>query len=218
MRKELREVIRGIIAIGGLYWFFMHSSKDWVYFFVIIFAIGILPDLLIRPKKKNTSKTKTAKKSSGTPKKTSSPTKNHNFLRSENEILTLPLNELSWREFERLCYLYYKAKGYKPKETQEGADGGVDLILFDKKHNANVAVQIKHYVSGNPIGVEPIRELNSAKRNHNCALADFITTSTFTNVALLQADKFNIGTHDKNWVESKILKWRDQEALKRKLT
>lgn len=177
-----------------------------------------------KPQSKKKERTKITKSTSNSKRaslaldKVNAHTKQHNLLRSENEILTLPLNELSWREFERLCYLYYKAKGYKPKETQEGADGGVDLILFDKKHNANVAVQIKHYVSGKPIGVEPIRELNSAKRNHNCALADFITTSTFTNVALLQADKFKINTYHREWVESNILKWRDQEAMKRKLS
>ncbi|OIJ22032.1 hypothetical protein BKP45_04970 [Anaerobacillus alkalidiazotrophicus] len=219
MRKDLREIIRLIITFGGLYWFFMHSSMYWPHFVVILVAASLLPNLLIIPKKKKSSKSRTAnaKKTSGNSKKTKTPTKAHNLLRSENEILTLPFNELSWREFERLCYLYYKAKGFKPRETSEGADGGVDLIIFSKEHNANVAVQIKHYKGGKPIGVEPIRELNSAKRNHNCSLADFITTSSFTNAALLQADKFKIDTHDKNWVENNILKWRDQEARKRKL-
>ncbi|OIJ07646.1 hypothetical protein BKP35_18350 [Anaerobacillus arseniciselenatis] len=175
---------------------------------IYYFTLGKIKSLFKKnqsPKKTNT--TNKSKKFSRTPK-------GNTLLRSDKEILRLPLDDLTWREFERLCYLYFKAKGYKPKETKEGADGGVDLIIFSKEHNANVAVQIKHYKSGKPIGVEPIRELKAAKTNHNCALADFITTSSFTKNALLQADKFKIDTYEKNWVESNILKWRDNEVKK----
>lgn len=72
---------------------------------------------------------------------------------------------MSWRELERLCYLYYKAKGYKPQETPNGADGGVDQIYYHPQYRGKVAVQTKHYMnSNNQISVEKIRELNSAKR------------------------------------------------------
>ncbi|HHY22561.1 MAG TPA: restriction endonuclease [Bacilli bacterium] len=186
------------------------------YLFVLLFFIGLvivglilsfLGDLfrnLSKPKKqanKKDSKKPTINK----------PSTNHNLLRSDKELLTLSLDEMSWREFERLCYLYYKAKGYKPRETNEGADGGVDLIIFDKEHKTNVAVQIKHYKKSNRIGVQPIRELNSAKRNHNCILAKFITTSSFTKDALLQADKFNIDTYDRRWVENNVIKWKEEK-------
>ncbi|MFC5613717.1 restriction endonuclease [Metabacillus niabensis] len=44
------------------------------------------------------------------------------------------LEDLTWREFERLCYLYFKSKGYKASETSDGADGGIDLIIYNKHH------------------------------------------------------------------------------------
>lgn len=102
------------------------------------------------------------------------------------------------------------------RKASGGADGGVDLILFNRTHNTNEAVQIKHYqASGRAITVKEIRELNSAKRNHNCALARFIATSTFTNPALVEADKFHIECHNKDWAKNRVEKWQKAEAAKK---
>lgn len=132
-----------------------------------------------------------------------------NKLRDDSLIIQSPLNQLSWREFERLCFLYFKAKGYSPLETSNGADGGVDLIIYNKHHKTHEAIQIKHYISsGNQITVKEIRELNSAKRNHNCILARFITSSTYSMPALREADKYKIECHDINWVKNNIVKWQ----------
>lgn len=126
--------------------------------------------------------------------------------------MNMALDEMSWREFERLCYLYFEAKGYKPQATSQGADGGVDLILIDKKnYNAKIAVQIKHYKGGKTITVELIRELYAAKNNHKCLFAYFITTSSFTKDALKQADKFKIDTFERSWVENNIIKWKNEK-------
>jgi restriction system protein len=113
--------------------------------------------------------------------------------------------------------LYYKAKGYKVEETSEGADGGVDLVVFNRYHNAKVAIQIKHRKSGNQVTVKEIRELYAAKQNHDCKLADFITTSRFSKTALREADKFHIETKEIGWIENNILKWRDKEVKNRNL-
>ncbi|WP_246218514.1 restriction endonuclease [Litoribacterium kuwaitense] len=131
--------------------------------------------------------------------------------------MKLPLEDLSWREFERLCYLYFKARGYKPQETADGADGGVDLVIYNRHHQAKEAIQIKHYLrSGNQITVKDIRELNSAKRNHGCMLARFITTSSYTKDALIEADQYRITCHDIHWIKNRIEKWR-ASALDKKL-
>lgn len=159
-----------------------------------------------------------SQKSKQKDKKQKQNVKNDKLLRSDNIILKLPLNELSWREFERLCFLYYKARGYKPRETSEGSDGGVDLIIFNRQHQTDEAIQIKHYFhSGNKITVKDIRELNSSKRNHGCILATFITTSTYTKEALKQADDFKIKCKDIHWVENHIEKWKQKEARRKLL-
>lgn len=208
-RKTSSNVIAGFYLITALaiYWFVLKSNNLYILFGIII-SVPIFERLVFMalPKKKT-------KKSSNKNKQKASSAKQNNRLRSDKEIINSKLADLSWREFERLCYLYFKAKGYKTSETSEGADGGVDLIIFNKHHNANEAIQIKHYLaSGNRITVKEIRELSTAKRNHKCPLAMFITTSTFTKDALLQADKFKIECKDINWVKNNIVKWQEQQV------
>ena len=193
-----------------LYWIVFKSSNVYV-FFGILLAIPLMKRVIysLLPTAKSTRKRKHNPKKKGTTSKSKRTT---NKLREDRIILASSLKDLSWREFERLCFLYFKAKGYKPRETKGGADGGVDLIIYNRKNGSDEAVQIKHYInSGNNITVEKIRELNSAKRNHKCVLTRFITTSRYTKEALKQADMYNMICHDINWVEDKIVKWQKQE-------
>ncbi|WP_445486458.1 restriction endonuclease [Niallia sp. 03133] len=186
--------------------------------FIGLFIISLIPG---QKKKVSSKKKKVKKTNTNVPATKITNTKNnsskHALLHNDDEIIKLPFEDLTWRDFERLCYLYFKAKGYKPRETKEGADGGVDLIIYNKHHQTDIAIQIKKYANGNQITVKHIRELATAKKNHNCILADFITTSSYTNAALREADKFNIKCYSKDWIENKILRWREQEALKRKI-
>lgn len=142
-----------------------------------------------------------------------------NRLSSDEKILKMPFNQLSWREFERLLYLYYKSKGCKPRETKNGADGGVDLVYFSRTHNTDVAVQIKFYSPKNYVKVERVRELETAKRNYNCVLSEFITTSGYTTSATAQADNYRGMTlHSGEWVQNKIIKWKNEKAISVKKT
>lgn len=173
-------------------------------FIVTLFFLIIIPTA--KSKRKRNTKNKAQNKQN--------KRQVHNLLRSDDEILTLPLKELSWREFEKLCYLFYKAKGYKPRETTEGADGGVDLIIYNRYHQQDVAIQVKHWIdSDDRVSVKEIRELDSAKKNHKCILAEFISSTGYTRDALIEADKRKIKCH----TADKILKWKEQEVLKRNL-
>lgn len=226
-RNGIVQVINIIsLYIGLIFYFFMHAS---IYYLLGILILSPLVakiiGMFLPVYKKNSNKTKqnNTKKQNKSSSQNAKINKNfstskklhkeHNLLRSEGEILTLPIEELTWREFERLCFLYYKSKGYKPRETSEGSDGGVDIIIYNRHHQTDVAIQIKHY--SNPVTVEHIRQLDSAKKNHKCMLAEFITTSTYTTAASREASDRKIVIHDRMWVENKILKWRDQEAQKR---
>lgn len=218
-KKNLEWLCRVLLLGIGLYILFKwysSSEYNWIIFFGIVIISGTIPHIIIYsmiPDKKKSFTMKTKQKKPN--QEQSIP---HNRLLPEEKILTLPLEKISWREFERLCFLYYKAKGYKPRETSSGADGGIDLIIYNRHHMTEVAIQIKHYInSGNQIDVKLIRELDSAKKNHRCIMADFITTSTFTNPALVEADDRKIETRDINWVRSNIEPWRRLEAKKRNL-
>lgn len=129
--------------------------------------------------------------------------------------MTLPLEQLSWREIEELCYMYFKSNRYKPRKTPEGADGGIDLVIFNRHHNTDIAIQIKHYKKDNNIGVNYIRELDSARKNYGCVLAEFITTSKFTRQARLEADKRKITCKDIEWFNRKVLPWREKQLMKK---
>ena len=218
MTKKDRKAISNGIAVLFLltslflYWMVFSSNNIYIFFGIILatpFVEAIIYSILTdtKSKKKNTIKKQVKKKGNTI----NSP----NRLREDKDIIAYRLEDLSWREFERLCFLYFKARGYKPRETGEGADGGVDLVIYNRHHKAEEAIQIKHYIgSGNQITVERIRELNSAKRNHKCVLSRFITTSSYTKDALKQADDFKMVCHDLNWVKSKIVKWQEQEQKK----
>lgn len=165
-------------------------------------------------KKKTTNKAAT-KKTTNKKATNNAPKKGHNQLRGKKEILTLPFDQLTWREFEKLCFYYYESKGQNPRETGEGADGGIDLIIYNKKDKADEAVQIKKYTK-QQVDVRIIRELNTAKKNHKCMLARLITTSDISLAAMREADDNRIETHGGFWVKNTLLKWRDQEAKRLK--
>lgn len=232
-QSEVYAVVAGPILLIGFWAIFkFHAFNPYTFLGLIFFAVvmGAMASSFVPDKRKkenkhknmytglsNNSKTnKRVKRSSHKNKSTRSGT-SPSILRSEKEIMTLPLEEISWREFEELCYLYYKAKGYKPRRTSEGADGGVDLIIFNRHHNTEVAVQIKHYKKGKQIDVKLIRELDSAKKNHGCFLAEMITSSRFTNPALAEADRRHIECKGDGWVNSKLLPWREQQLKKQGL-
>lgn len=206
-RKTLSNVIAGFYLITALViWVMLKSTNIYIFFSILIFAPILERLVFIALPKKNTKKSRKKNKIRG------SSANQSNRLRADNEIIKSKLEDLTWREFERLCYLYFKSKGYKASETSDGADGGIDLIIYNKHHKANEGIQIKHYLgSGKRITVKEIRELNSAKRNHNCPLAMFITSSTFTKDALLQADIFKIECKDIHWINNNIVKWQEQQ-------
>ncbi|SDB95407.1 restriction system protein [Pelagirhabdus alkalitolerans] len=214
-RKSIIELSRMSVMFIALYFVLTNGANIYA-----IIVILIIPNLLAQiahsmfDQKQTKRSNKKKRKKSTNKANVAVPTTR---LSSDYEIMKMPLDKMSGAEFERLCYLYYKAKGYKPKETGKGADGGVDLLIYQRYHNDYEAVQVKHYQnSGNNITVKEIRELNSSKQNHGCVLARFITTSTYSKDALKQADQWRIKTHDREWVKNKIETWREKELQKTK--
>ncbi|MDX8046631.1 restriction endonuclease [Gracilibacillus sp. S3-1-1] len=214
-RKAILQLIYLLLFCIGISIVLLHRL-DFIYLIIALILPAIITGILsiFIPIKKSKNKKKSTKNVSKVKNKDNNnipPTR----LLSDKEIIKMPLEKMSGLEFERLCYLYYKAKGYKPKETKKGADGGVDLLIYQRYHQQYEAVQIKHYFnSGNQITVREIRELNSSKQNHDCVLARFITTSTYSKEAMLQADKWRMKTHSIDWVRNKIEPWKEEEAKK----
>ncbi|MCG3085911.1 restriction endonuclease [Anoxybacillus sp. LAT_35] len=168
-----------------------------------------------------TAEKKPAKTSSSqkrTSQASSSQTTGKYNVRPDDVIIQLPLEELEGLEFEQLVYLYLKATGWKPIKTPETKDGGVDIVVINKTDGLKTAVQVKHYYrSKTQVTVKDIRELDSAKKNHHCIGTWFITSGTFTNAALVEADTRRMKTSDVTFVETKIIPWKEREAAKRQV-
>ncbi|MBW7651342.1 restriction endonuclease [Anoxybacillus sp. ST4] len=168
-----------------------------------------------------TAEKKPAKISSSqkrTSRASSSQTTGKYNVRPDDVIIRLPLKELEGLEFEQLVYLYLKATGWKPIKTSEAKDGGVDIIVKNKIDGLKIAVQVKHYyMSKTQVTVKDIRELDSAKKNHRCIGTWFITSGTFTNAALAEADTRRMKTSDVVFVETKIIPWKEREAAKQQV-
>lgn len=76
------------------------------------------------------------------------------LLDSRNNAVSL--RHVSWQEFERLVGEAFRRQGYTVRETPEGADGGVDLVL--ERNGERTLVQCKQWKSWK-VGVKTIREL-----------------------------------------------------------
>ncbi|RKL66485.1 restriction endonuclease [Salipaludibacillus neizhouensis] len=214
-KKQLSRGIAAFIFLVGIYFYYMiYEGTSVVIFIGLFIAVPVIEGVLnMLLNNKKTSKKSVQRQPSS---KNIRVKEKSNRLLPDKELINISLGELSWREFERLCFLYFKAMGYKPRETRQGADGGVDLIIYNRYHKADEAIQIKHYIhSKNQITIKTIRELNSAKRNHNCILSRFITSSTYTKKALKQADDLKMTCNDITWVTNKLVKWQEQERMKR---
>ncbi len=220
-------LMKGVIGIIGL------MVISLVALFIGSWAASYVPDMRKKENKNKNPYTglpqKTAEKKpfkQTSTKKQTAPAKSASSseqtgkygVRSDDVILQLPLENLSGLEFEQLVYLYLKANGWKPIKTPEAKDGGVDMIVTNKTDGLKIAVQVKHhYKSKSQVTVKEIRELDSAKKNHRCIGAWFITSGTFTNAALVEGDTRRMKTSDVTFVETKIIPWKERETAKRQV-
>jgi restriction system protein len=100
--------------------------------------------------------------------------------------LTL-LNELEWKRFEEVVSEYYTLLGYRSEVTRMGADGGVDVILYQQGvETPAIIVQCKSW--SQKVGVKAIRELFGVMAADQIGYGVFATTSSYTQEAIDWAD------------------------------
>lgn len=92
------------------------------------------------------------------------------------------LRDLEWKRFEDVCQKFYALKGIRSETTSLGADGGVDIRLYqDDSGKPTSIVQCKAW--GRYVGVKPIRELLGVMAHEKIEKAFFMTSSHFTDEA-----------------------------------
>ena len=100
----------------------------------------------------------------------------HRVQKSPREV-----DELSWRNFERLVGEAFRQKGYSVTETGgAGGDGGVDLIL--KRDSDTTLVQCKQWRQQS-VGVKTVRELYGVMTQRRAKGAIIVTAGDFTEEA-----------------------------------
>lgn len=94
------------------------------------------------------------------------------------------IKKLEWKRFEELCAGYYQAKGIKAYVTEQGADGGIDVLLYEMHDPDKIAgvVQCKSWTN-KPVGVKEIRELFGIMTDVGCSLGVYVTTTKYTSAA-----------------------------------
>ena len=90
------------------------------------------------------------------------------------------VDNLDWREFERLVGHYFEQRGFAVVETGGSADGGVDLKL--SKDGERNLVQCKHW-RARSVGVEPVRELYGVLAASRGTGAYMVTSGRYTRAA-----------------------------------
>ncbi|KSQ21593.1 restriction endonuclease [Pseudomonas aeruginosa] len=84
---------------------------------------------------------------------------------------------LSWQQFEQMVGESFRRKGFSVQETEEGADGGVDLVL--NKGSELFLVQCKQWKAAK-VGVQVVRELYGVMSACGAAGGFVVTSGSFT--------------------------------------
>ncbi|CAM3958362.1 restriction endonuclease [Paracidovorax anthurii] len=113
------------------------------------------------------------------------------------------LDELHWRQFEKLIAELLEADGYTVELMQGTKDGGVDVIAV-KDHGPlglfKTLWQAKKKNPGNKVGLSIVRELADT-RNELGASKAFIVTSTYLTrdaIKRIQRDCYQLGKLDRD--------------------
>lgn len=90
------------------------------------------------------------------------------------------LRDIEWKRFEDLSAEYYREKGVRCETTSLGADGGIDLKLFqDDSGKPTTIVQCKAWGT-QLVGVKPVRELRGVMASEAIDKGFFMTSGGFT--------------------------------------
>lgn len=125
------------------------------------------------------------------------------------------IQEVEWKRFEDLAAAYYLEKGILARATSLGADGGIDIKLYqDNTNNPTSLIQCKAWNS-KQIGVKEVREFLGVLTDEKISKGFFMSTGKFTEDAkrIAKSNKINLITGE--MFLSMIL--RLNEASQRKL-
>ena len=93
------------------------------------------------------------------------------------------IQELEWKKFEELSLAYYLEKGIRAETTSLGADGGIDIKLFqDGSEKPTTIIQCKSWAS--QVTVKQVREFLGVMTHEKIVKGFCMTSSSYTNDAI----------------------------------
>lgn len=94
------------------------------------------------------------------------------------------LDRVEWKRFEDLCCAFYREKGIRAETTRLGADGGIDIRLFQDDTDPTRATSIVQCKAWNkPVGVKEVRELRGVMAHEKVEKAFFMASNGYTDDA-----------------------------------
>jgi restriction system protein len=103
------------------------------------------------------------------------------------------IDTMSWHDFEQLTAAVFRKEGFDVQDTNDGPDGGVDLVL--KKGGETYLVQCKHWRTYK-VGVKVIRELYGVIASTGAAGGFVVTAGVYTHEARVFAENIQIDLID----------------------
>jgi hypothetical protein len=115
----------------------------------------------------------------------------------------MSLDDLSWREFEKLIAQMLERDGYKVDLMQGTKDGGVDVVAIKDLGSAGhfkSVWQAKKNRADRKVGLSLVRELADTRLEHGASKAIIVTTSHLTAGALrrVERDRYLLGKMDRD--------------------
>jgi restriction endonuclease Mrr len=135
--------------------------------------------------------------------------KRYNYLVYQNQADSLDeLRRLKPKDFENHIAYIFKEMGYKVRRTGKSGDAGIDIEA--SKDGKLVVVQCKRYAETNRVGSPEIRNFIGAITIQSADHGYFVTTSSFTRSARIQANHIDNVT----LVDGKgIMKWWQEYGI-----
>lgn len=107
------------------------------------------------------------------------------------------IDGIEWKRFEDVCCKFYRIKGIRAETTALGADGGVDIRLFQDDASPDRCTAIVQCKAWNQaVGVKPIRELRGVMAHQKVEKAFFMAPNGFTDDARTFAGENRINLID----------------------
>jgi restriction system protein len=119
------------------------------------------------------------------------------------------LDDLSWREFEKLIAALLEKDGYVVDLMQGSKDGGVDVVAVKNMGAAGyfkTLWQAKKKAQKNKVGISIVRELADTRQEFGASKGIIVTSSYLTSGALqrVDRDKYLLGKIDRDDLEQWI--------------